>query len=90
MFLRLSVPAEPGDLRPEIAAIQDYLGTLPDPTYGGQLQNFAIIGHRAEGEMTIDYEEIPVTLAGGETVSLRKPTYGLARPRLRPRRARPP
>ena len=52
MFLRLSVPAGPGDLRPEIAAIQDYLGTLPDPTYGGQLQNFGIIGHRAEGRMT--------------------------------------
>ena len=47
MFLRLSVPAGPGDLRPEIAAIQDYLGTLPDPTYGGQLQTFGIIGHRA-------------------------------------------
>ena len=77
MFLRLSVPADPADLRPEIAAIQDYLGTLPDPTYGGQLQNFGIIGHRAEGEMTIDYAEIPVTLAGGEVVSLREPTYGL-------------
>ena len=78
MFLRLSVPAEPGDLRPEIAAIQDYLGTLPDPTYGGQLQTFGIIGHRAEGRMTIDTEEVPVALAGGETVTLRKPTYGLA------------
>jgi len=77
MFLRLSVPAGPADLRPEIAAIQNYLGTLPDPTYGGQLQNFGIIGHRAEGEMTIDYAEIPVTLAGGEVVSLREPTYGL-------------
>lgn len=77
MFLRLSVPAEPGDLRPEVAAIEDYLGTLPDPTYGGQLQNFAIVGHRAEGRMTIDYAEVPVTLADGEVVSLRKPSYGL-------------
>ena len=78
MFLRLSVPAEPGDLRPEIAAIQDYLGTLPEPTYGGQLQTFGIIGHRAEGRMTIDYADVPVTLAGGEVVTLRRPAYGIA------------
>jgi CxxC motif-containing protein (DUF1111 family) len=29
----------------------------------------------AEGEMRIAYEEIPVALNGGETVTLRKPTY---------------
>ncbi len=77
MFLRLSVPAGPGDARPEIAAIQDYLHTRPDPTYGGQLQTFGIPGHRAEGQMTIAYAETPVTLAGGEVVSLRAPTYGI-------------
>jgi CxxC motif-containing protein (DUF1111 family) len=78
MFLRLSVPAEPGDLRPEIADIQEYLGTLPDPVYGGQLQDFAIIGHRAEGRMTLSYEDMPVTLGDGATVTLRRPTYGIA------------
>ena len=50
----------------------------PDPVYGGQLQNFSVQGIRAEGEMTIAYEETPVTLADGETVHLRKPSYGIA------------
>lgn len=78
MFLRLSVPAESGDLRPEIAAIEEYLATLPDPTYGGQLQNFGLAGHAAEGRMTIDYEDLRVTLGDGTVVILRKPTYGVA------------
>ncbi len=32
-------------------------------------------GVPAEGEMRIAYEEVPVALGGGETASLRKPTY---------------
>ena len=39
MFLRLSVP---GGTAP--AEIADYLATLPDPTYGGQLQDLAVEG----------------------------------------------
>ena len=66
MFLRVSVPGDPG--RGPV---------VPEPTYGGQIQNFAIPGHTAEGQMTIAYEEIEVALNGGEVVSLRKPTYGL-------------
>lgn len=66
MFLRVSVPGDPGR-----AAV------VPEPTYGGQIQNFAIPGHTAEGQMTIDYEEVEVQLSGGEVVSLRKPTYGV-------------
>ena len=31
--------------------IEDYLATLPEPTYGGQLQNFAVPGLPAEGRM---------------------------------------
>ena len=51
----------------------------PDLVYGGQLQNFSVQGARAEGEMTLSYEEIPVALAGGETVLLRKPIYAITR-----------
>jgi CxxC motif-containing protein (DUF1111 family) len=75
MFLRLSVPAEPGEIRPEIAAIQDYLTTLPDPVYGGQLQTFGIPGHAAEGRMQIAYADLPVALGDGEVVTLRAPSY---------------
>jgi CxxC motif-containing protein (DUF1111 family) len=78
MFLRLSVPAEPGEMRPEIAAIQDYLTTLPEPTYGGQLQNFGVLGQPAEGRMAVSYEDVPVTLGDGEVVTLRRPSYAAA------------
>lgn len=46
-----------------------------DPVYGRQLQTFAIQGHAAEGTVEIDYEEQPVRLADGTTVSLRAPSY---------------
>ena len=49
----------------------------PDPVYGRQLQNFSIQGTKAEGEMTVSYEGISVTLADGEKIDLRKPTYGI-------------
>ena len=72
MFLRVSVPAAPGAHMPEIT---DWIATAPDPVYGGQLQDFATVGHPAEYRLQIDYEEIPVALSGGETASLRRPQY---------------
>ncbi len=77
MFLRISIPGDPED---GIEEIEGYLASLPDPTYGTQLQDLALPGHAAEYRLRIDYEEIPVTLADGETVSLRKPTYTAADP----------
>ncbi len=73
MFLRLSIP-------PQDAADREVLATrrasvIPEPTYGAQLQNFSVQGVAAEGRMQIDYEEVPVELADGEIVRLRKPTY---------------
>ena len=78
MFLRLSIP--PGN-----ALERELLGTreaklIPEPTYGGQLQDLAIAGHKAEGRMVISYEEEAVELAGGEIVMLRKPTYSVDDP----------
>lgn len=76
ILLRLSIP-------PETDADHEILATgrasvIGEPTYGGQLQELAIQGHAAEGRMVVTYEEIPFTLADGEVVSLRKPTYGIA------------
>ncbi len=48
---------------------------LTDPTYGAQLQELAIPGVVGEGRVAIAYEEVPVTLGDGTTVSLRKPSY---------------
>lgn len=73
MFLRLSVPPK-SDAEREALASKALL-RIPDPVYGGQLQNFAVPGVPAEGEMKIAYEEIPLALNGGETVMLRKPSY---------------
>jgi CxxC motif-containing protein (DUF1111 family) len=74
MFLRVSIPDEAAG----IAEITDYLGTAPDPTYGTQLQDFALPGLPAEYRLQIDYEERAVTLADGTTVMLRDPTYTAA------------
>ncbi len=52
-------------------------GREPDPSYGGQLQNHSVQGVPAEGRMTTAWEEIPVRLADGGSVSLRRPRYGL-------------
>jgi len=73
MFLRLSVPPTTEE---EHALLADgRAAVIPEPTYGGQLQDLAIPGHQAEGRMVIHYEETPVTLADGEVVSLRRPSY---------------
>ena len=60
---------------PDIAG---YLATLPEPTYGRQLQDFATVGHAAEYTLNISYTETEVMLADGTTVSLHAPTYTAA------------
>ncbi|WP_159946067.1 di-heme oxidoredictase family protein [Rhizobium sp. 18065] len=76
MFLRLARPAR----TPEERAKRDALEVVnfPDPVYGSQLQDQAVPGLAAEGRLVISYEEQRVTLAGGETVSLRKPHYSVS------------
>jgi CxxC motif-containing protein (DUF1111 family) len=76
MFLRLSVPAH---TEAEKQAIADgALKVIPDPTYGGQLQDFAVPGLKAEGRMVVDYVDEPVTLGDGTVVTLRRPNYSVA------------
>jgi CxxC motif-containing protein (DUF1111 family) len=73
MFLRLSIPPETAEQRAALA--EGRVSVIPEPTYGTQLQELGIQGHVGEGRMVIDYKEEPVTLAGGEVVLLRRPTY---------------
>lgn len=83
MFLRISVPATNNDA---LSRIETYLRdagddtprTRPDPTYGGQMQDFGVAGHPAEYRLDITYEEIEVPLSDGEVASLRAPTYRAA------------
>jgi CxxC motif-containing protein (DUF1111 family) len=76
MLVRLSVPAATEQEKDRIAAHS--VNSIPDPTYGGQLQDRSVQGFAAEGKLSIDYTERPVTLADGEVVNLRVPSYSLA------------
>lgn len=79
LFLRLSVP---GGVAPQ--DIRDWLATMPDPTYGGQLQTFAANGLAAEGAMVTTYTDLPVALGDGTVVTLRQPHYAIADPAYGP------
>ena len=53
-------------------------GPLPDPVYGGQLQDRAILTVPPEGRFLIDYREVPGTYEDGTPYSLLKPEYSFA------------
>ncbi|MEJ8570944.1 di-heme oxidoredictase family protein [Microbaculum marinum] len=75
MLIRLSVPPSSDAERNQL--LERSLAVLAEPTYGTQLQDFAVPGLPAEGKVSVTYEEIPVALNGGETVSLRRPTFAI-------------
>ena len=75
MFLRLSVPPKTDEERLRLASHE--FSRIPEPTYGGQLQNFAVQGLKPEGRMAITYREEPVTLHDGTVISLRHPSYSV-------------
>lgn len=69
---------EPG-LEPALAErIEGWIAISPDPVYGGQFQTASVAGVPAEGRLGLTYAEETVDLAGGETASLRRPTYEAA------------
>ncbi|MGE4219506.1 MAG: di-heme oxidoredictase family protein, partial [Alphaproteobacteria bacterium] len=82
MFLRLSVPSQTEADRAALAARR--VAVIGEPTYGTQLQAFSIQGYSAEGSMGIRYEEVPMTLADGTVVSVRKPAYWIEKPAYGP------
>ena len=73
MFLRLSVPPKTDAERTELAKGRAMV--IPEPIYGGQLQDFAIQGLSPEGRMHITYIPVSVTLDDGTMVELRNPIY---------------
>jgi CxxC motif-containing protein (DUF1111 family) len=64
LLIRLSVPGAAADQAP-----------LPDPVYGGQLQDLSLDGTPAEGRIEATYTDVPGTFADGTTFTLRSPTY---------------
>ncbi|MCS0333479.1 c-type cytochrome [Vibrio diabolicus] len=69
MLVRLSIPAMTSEQKK--AYIRD--GVIPEPTYGGQLQDFALQDQTPEGKIEITYTDVPVKFKDGTTVTLRKP-----------------
>lgn len=73
MVLKLSIP--PQNETQRSALLQNRISSIPEPTYGNQLQNFSVQGVRSEGELTLRYKALPVQLADGDIVNLRAPAY---------------
>lgn len=70
MLVRLSIPALTAEQKKAVITS----GVIPEPTYGGQLQDFALQDQKPEGQISIRYSDVPVTFSDGTTVVLRKPT----------------
>ncbi|RWU22265.1 thiol oxidoreductase [Pseudomonas alkylphenolica] len=68
MLVRLSVPDQP-----QYAKVIEQLGIVPEPVYGGQLQDMAVPGVAPEGKVRVDYTPVPVTFKDGTQVELRQP-----------------
>lgn len=73
LFLRLSIPPQT-EMQQDALSNRD-IQRVPEPTYGGQFQAFAVQGLSGEGRFDIEIEEIEVALNGGETAVLQKPHY---------------
>lgn len=74
-FFRLARGARDEKEKAAIAARR--VLNFPDPVYGHQLQDKGVTGLAGEGRMSVVYDEKSVTLAGGESVSLRVPRYAV-------------
>ncbi|MCB2251747.1 c-type cytochrome [Pseudomonas chlororaphis] len=68
MLVRLSIPDAPA-----YAKVIEQLGIVPEPVYGGQLQDMAVPGVAPEGKVRVDYEPLSVRFKDGSEVELRKP-----------------
>ena len=68
MLVRLSIPATNAD-----AKLLAKTGIVPEPVYGGQLQDMAVPGVAPEGRVRVSYTPLPVTFADGSVVELQQP-----------------
>lgn len=47
-------------------------GGIPEPTYGGQLQDFALQDQTPEGKIAITYTDVPVEFKDGKKSDVEK------------------
>ena len=69
MLVRLSIPDNPA-----FADLIQRNGVLPEPNYGGQLQDMANPGVTPEGKVRVEYDALTVKFRDGTAVELRQPT----------------
>ena len=76
-------PPEPGErmfsmlLRLSIPGRGEHGANVPEPNYGGQLNEHAILGVPSEGIGRVSYTEIKGVYGDGTPYSLRKPSYSI-------------
>src|SRR5690606_15686914 len=75
LLIKLAVP--PRNAEEEARMAEGRVASIAEPTYGGQLQTFAIQGFAAEGTVAIEAEDVPVSFADGSAVKLQRPHYRL-------------
>ncbi|MDP3846449.1 MAG: di-heme oxidoredictase family protein [Pseudomonas sp.] len=68
MLVRLSIAAGPADV-----GTLERQGSVPEPVYGGQLQDMAIPGTAPEGKLRLDYDYQQLQFADGTAIELRQP-----------------
>ncbi len=73
LLLRLSIPGT-----------GEHGGPNPDPNYGGQLQDRALLGLTPEGAIHIEWTEITGEYDDGTPYTLRSPVYSIADPAFGP------
>ena len=73
LLIRLSIPAQNDEH--QVALSQYRKSVIPDPVYGGQLQNYSVQEVPAEGKINITYKEEKIKLADKSVVTLRTPNY---------------
>ncbi|RXT68893.1 di-heme oxidoredictase family protein [Pseudomonas syringae] len=69
MLVRLSIPDDPA-----YADLIKRNGVLPEPVYGGQLQDMSNPGVAPEGKVRVEYDALTVEFRDGTAVELRQPT----------------
>ncbi len=75
LFMRLSIPPQN---KADQQILQHHQQTvIAEPRYGTQFQTFAVTGLYGEGDLQIQYDNLSVDLADGETVILHQPQYQL-------------
>jgi CxxC motif-containing protein (DUF1111 family) len=73
LLLRLSIPGDGGKA-----------GVVPEPTYGGQLNNQAVQGLKAEATVRIRHERLDGRFGDGEPYALERPIYEITQPAYGP------